>query len=227
MKTHRPHHTNNRNKLVKHKLLGCPFCGGKAEFYPDSSDNHDSYGVSCRKCGADMGRWMKYKSAAAKRWNKRASVKHPNDWDPIDTAPKDGTDIVVYCPPAHGLTHMVCVCAWHEDAGFCVCELRTPTHWHALQTPGTTNTTKLICQMCGREFVPAKPSHRMCNGCVVTVIEEPEDSQKLRILRLMGKRRAIKSGNAGITLEGEIVDRRNHPEAMKYTSNAKDSQSQG
>ena len=50
-------------------------------------------------------------------------------WLPIESAPKDGTEIIVYCPPAHGLPHMASVCAWHEDAGFCVDELREPTLW--------------------------------------------------------------------------------------------------
>jgi hypothetical protein len=63
-------------------------------------------------------------------------------WLPIASAPKDGTEIIVYCPPAHGLNHMASVCAWHEDAGFCVCELREPALWIPLpnaraMTPAT------------------------------------------------------------------------------------------
>ena len=57
------------------------------------------------------------------------------DWKPIETAPKDGTEIIVYCPPAHGLRHMSSVCAYHEDAGFCVDELREPTIWMPLPDP--------------------------------------------------------------------------------------------
>ena len=53
-------------------------------------------------------------------------------WQPIETAPKDGSEFIVYCPPAHGLNHIVSVCAWHEDAGFCVCELREPKFWTPL-----------------------------------------------------------------------------------------------
>ena len=54
------------------------------------------------------------------------------EWQSIETAPRDGTEIIVYCPPAHGLRHMASVCAWHEDAGFCVDELREPTLWQPL-----------------------------------------------------------------------------------------------
>ena len=42
--------------------------------------------------------------------------------------------------------------------------------------------------------------------------------KRLRIRGLMGKQRAIESGNAGITPDGGIVDRRNHPEAEAYQS---------
>ena len=49
-------------------------------------------------------------------------------WNPIEIAPKD-REIIVYCPPVHGLGDIVCRCTWHPDAGFCVDELRSPTHW--------------------------------------------------------------------------------------------------
>ena len=55
----------------------------------------------------------------------------PPTWMPIETAPKD-CDIVVYCPPAHGIRHMASICRWHEDAGFCVDELREPAFWISL-----------------------------------------------------------------------------------------------
>ncbi len=56
-------------------------------------------------------------------------------WRDIATAPKDGTEIWTYSPPAHGLKALYSTCAWHPDAGFCVCELRDPTHWMPLPIP--------------------------------------------------------------------------------------------
>lgn len=50
-------------------------------------------------------------------------------WQPIETAPRDGTEIVVYAPAREGLNSMASKCAWHPDAGFCIDELRHPTHW--------------------------------------------------------------------------------------------------
>jgi hypothetical protein len=49
-------------------------------------------------------------------------------WQPIATAPRN-RPIVVYAPPRHDLPEFAGMCQWHPDAGFCVCELREPTHW--------------------------------------------------------------------------------------------------
>jgi len=62
-------------------------------------------------------------------------------WMPIESAPRDGSEFVVYCPPAHGIGHMASLCKWHEDAGFCVDELREPTHWMPL--PNTPTSKKI------------------------------------------------------------------------------------
>jgi len=71
----------------------------------------------------------KRKRAKEKADDRLALTPCSAGWLPIDSAPKDGTEIIVYCPPAHGLRHMASVCAWHEDAGFCVDELREPALW--------------------------------------------------------------------------------------------------
>lgn len=59
-----------------------------------------------------------------------------DSWQPIETAPTDETLILVYAPGAlEGLPDLICPCAYHQDAGFCVCELRQPTHWMPLPSP--------------------------------------------------------------------------------------------
>lgn len=62
------------------------------------------------------------------------------DWQPIETAPKDGTMIIVFAPGDNPdfwepLPDIVCLCAWHPDAGFCVDEVRSPTHWLPWRKP--------------------------------------------------------------------------------------------
>ncbi len=49
-------------------------------------------------------------------------------WQDIATAPKD-REIAVYAPSYHELESLVSKCQWHDSAGFCIDELRTPTHW--------------------------------------------------------------------------------------------------
>ena len=53
-------------------------------------------------------------------------------WQPISRAPRD-REIEVLCPPREGLPELISKCLWHPDAGFCVDELREPTHWRKLQ----------------------------------------------------------------------------------------------
>lgn len=60
-------------------------------------------------------------------------------WQPIETAPRDGTLILVFAPGTSRLGDLICPCAWHPDAGFCVCELREPTHWMRLPDPPSLN----------------------------------------------------------------------------------------
>lgn len=53
-------------------------------------------------------------------------------WQPIETAPTDGTEVLVWAPPAHGLPGLRAVAAYHPDAGWTVCEFREATHWRPL-----------------------------------------------------------------------------------------------
>lgn len=61
-------------------------------------------------------------------------------WQPIEKAPHDRL-VLVYAPgiPEVHLPYIMCTCQWHEDAGFCIDELRTPTHWTPLPEPPDTN----------------------------------------------------------------------------------------
>lgn len=56
-------------------------------------------------------------------------------WEPIETAPTDGTLVIVYAAPRDGLRGFVTCVAYHEDAGWCVDDIRYATHWRQLPTP--------------------------------------------------------------------------------------------
>ena len=59
----------------------------------------------------------------------------PQPWRPIETAPKDGTVVLVFAEERQGLPAFQCTAAYHEDAGWCVDELREVTHWMPLPPP--------------------------------------------------------------------------------------------
>ncbi len=54
------------------------------------------------------------------------------EWQPIATAPTDGTPVKVYAAAYEDLPGFQTVAAYHPDGGWCVCELRTVTHWQPL-----------------------------------------------------------------------------------------------
>lgn len=54
-----------------------------------------------------------------------------NAWQPIETAPKD-RNILVYAPPYQDLKSLTKIIAYHDSAGYCIDELRYPTHWQEL-----------------------------------------------------------------------------------------------
>ena len=67
-------------------------------------------------------------------------------WQPIETAPRDGTRVLVYArldPPEkwhealRDIPPVMAVASWHPDGGWCVCEVRDATHWMPLPAPPT------------------------------------------------------------------------------------------
>lgn len=55
-------------------------------------------------------------------------------WQPIETAPTDGTMVWVYAAEHDGLPAFQCPCAYHHGGGWCVDELRYVTHWVPIKT---------------------------------------------------------------------------------------------
>jgi hypothetical protein len=64
-----------------------------------------------------------------------------DEWRTMESAPRD-QPIMVFAPGedprwSPALSDLISICQWHPDAGFCVCELRDPTHWRPLPAPPT------------------------------------------------------------------------------------------
>lgn len=79
--------------MASEALKPCPFCGSEAEFQ-EGHRNH--WHVQCSSCQASTNGWFARDGARAKAaalWNRRAPAPQ---WQPIETAPKDGTDIWVW-----------------------------------------------------------------------------------------------------------------------------------
>ena len=55
-------------------------------------------------------------------------------WQPIADAPDD-RQVAVWCPAREGLDELMTFARHHPDAGFCVDELREPTHFRIVEPP--------------------------------------------------------------------------------------------
>jgi hypothetical protein len=58
-----------------------------------------------------------------------------SNWMPIETAPEDGRNVLVYAPSCYGLDEIIGIVGWHKDAGYCIDEVRQVTHWMPLPEP--------------------------------------------------------------------------------------------
>lgn len=64
----------------------------------------------------------------------------PPPWRLIDDDTPRDKPIIVFAPGDdpdfhEPLNDIVCLCQWHPDAGFCIDELRHPTHWMPYEKP--------------------------------------------------------------------------------------------
>ena len=112
----------------------------------------DDTGDKCPNCASPLWRVSERESArelgetAERFWSETqdlkaeiAALKAEREWRPIESAPRDGTRVLVYAPPPdpakwHGSTlgSLICAVKYHADGGWCVCEIRKATHWQPL-----------------------------------------------------------------------------------------------
>lgn len=98
--------------------LPCPFCGSPARKHRYHGDqNRFYYGCSSTQCPGNLTFQLAEESDAAAAWNTRTY------WQPIATAPKDGTLIDLWLPKSRQRTTR---CYWGrpqhtcgENEGYC------------------------------------------------------------------------------------------------------------
>lgn len=125
-------------------LLSCPFCGGAPAFRVGEHSFNDVF-VSCTKCGVESALFDDEeansvpfnKDGARLLWNTRHPSPTPptSTWQDIASAPRDGTEIIVFRPkfdgqyiPRIGLDYYKT--AWMHSREDC-----QPTHWQPLPPP--------------------------------------------------------------------------------------------
>lgn len=81
------------------QLDPCPFCGGEAERLElTDEDNFGGSVICCKQCGASSSVHFDRKENLEDGWNRRVQAVQPVPvaWQPIETAPKDGTPVLLH-----------------------------------------------------------------------------------------------------------------------------------
>lgn len=128
----------NTTKPEFKKLSSCPFCGSDNIQYAEITRHEDGgqFFVGCATC-LSKARYSPTLDEAAKAWNTRAP-----QWQPIETAPKDGTKVLVCCIGVSSRTKkregQIVVDFWNKDFeywGEFNRDYFPATHWMPLPTP--------------------------------------------------------------------------------------------
>lgn len=112
-------------------LLKCPFCNGDAAFGREGTSRQSCI-INCSDCGCRLESNETWNSG--KQWNERAA----GVWRPIETAPRDGTIIILWSAAFkesyHGLwdiwTKKPC---WKRTSN----KKADATYWQSLPKPPT------------------------------------------------------------------------------------------
>lgn len=138
------------------ELLPCPFCGGAVHLYYDSEHStadwitHDD---PRHECGIDS-QFFESRAEAIAVWNRRAPVEvKPLTWQPIETAPKDGTEFQAWVltmgngfwEPRCRFDENECFQIWdrvdYDTDGWAVYPNLDPTHWMPFPDPPEPTTS--------------------------------------------------------------------------------------
>lgn len=147
-------HTMNTNHNAQLDALEpCPFCGESSDLTVRVYEHHDDAYVQCRECttcGPDGGD----RAGAIAKWNHRSQPMPEaaaQGWKPIETAPKDGTPILVTDSfiyrndPKKKQHHVYRAVFWNDEGGWEiyndgeVIDEDGPTYWMPLVEPGSAS----------------------------------------------------------------------------------------
>lgn len=147
------------------KLKPCPFCGGDAYVQEDDS----RFFAACSNCFCNVGEGYDpcampdhcfyTKDAAVEAWNTRHGDEPQASWQPIETAPKDGTEIEIKGDAGpYGVT------AWNGSAHW-----GTPVNWHRDSSTWLTGKDDAVLRLAG--YIP---THWRPLGASPTVLKQTE-----------------------------------------------------
>ena len=105
---------------------------------PDWKQVGEDVANDWRGSGDDLGSVIARHLPAAYALGK----SHGPEWLPIEDEPRDEHlpyDArplwMLYAPAAEGLSELVTLCRYHDDGGWCICELRQATHYAPYKPP--------------------------------------------------------------------------------------------
>lgn len=137
--------------MTERELLACPFCGGLGELqHVPMGFGGVKYRVNCQACECRHPLWDTAETAK-REWNTRAAGDAPA-WQPIETAPKDGTAFLAW----RGIERGPFQCWWNDDGreAYWMDYADTepnPTHWQPLPAPPVPRPAR-----CTESSAPAK-----------------------------------------------------------------------
>lgn len=114
------------------KLMSCPFCGGNGNIVDEETERDATgkvkitWNIECEQCGTMLGyeRW-RTREKTISAWNRRAS-----DWRSMETAPKDGTKILLWIGRS-----VLGAWSWSDDS-----ESGCWRHWESMEYKSVSPT---------------------------------------------------------------------------------------